>query len=86
MRVGTRTTIVLDEESQRAARELAAKYACSVSEAIRRAIVQQRSLELGVSEERRKERLQAFKTLITLFEGNDAAAEIQRLKDEDENL
>lgn len=82
--VGHRTTIVLDDEAQRAARELAAKYACSMSEAIRRAIVRQRSQEFGVSEERRRERLDAFARLIELFDGNDASSEIARLKSEDE--
>ena len=35
----TRTTIVLDDESRQAVEELARHYACSMSEAIRRAVV-----------------------------------------------
>ena len=34
-----RTTLILDDESRRAARELALRYDCSLSEAIRRAVV-----------------------------------------------
>jgi hypothetical protein len=84
--MSTRTTIVLDEVSRRAAHELASSYGCSMSEAIRRAIVEQRNQRLGVSEERRRERLSAFKRLIELFEGHDAAEEIGRLKREDEHV
>jgi hypothetical protein len=80
-----RTTIVLDDETQRAARELANKYACSMSEAIRRAIIRQRSQELGVSDERRRQRLDAFARLIELFADHDAESEIARLKAEDEH-
>lgn len=76
---------MLDEESRRAARELALAYGCSVSEAIRRAIVEQRRQTLGVSEDRRRERLRAFERLIELFDSHDAAAEIARLKEEDEH-
>jgi hypothetical protein len=81
-----RTTILLDEETRLAARELAAKYDCSVSEAIRRAILAHREQSLGVSEERRRQRLAAFERLVDLFEGHDAAGEIERLKREDEHV
>jgi len=80
-----RTTILLDEGTRKAARELAVRYDCSVSEAIRRAILAQRRQALGVSEERRRERLEAFERLVELFEGHDAEGEIARLKAEDEH-
>jgi hypothetical protein len=83
--MASRTTVVLDERAKRAAQELAATYGCSMSEAIRRAIVEQRNQALGVSEERRRQRLQAFQRLIDLFEGHDAQAEIDRLKQDDED-
>ena len=81
-----RTTILLDEETRRAARELAARYDCSMSEAIRRAVLAHRQHALGVSEERRRERLRAFEHLVELFEGHDPGAEIARLKAEDEHV
>jgi hypothetical protein len=80
-----RTTIMLDETTRRAARELAASYRCTVSEAIRRAILEQRNRGLGVSEERRRERLEAFTRLVDAFEGHDVEAELERLKEEDEH-
>lgn len=78
-----RTTLLLDDDTRRAARELALRYDCSMSEAIRRAVVRQRDAVVGVSSERRKERVQALERLIDLFEGHDAEAEIRRLKRED---
>jgi hypothetical protein len=81
-----RTTIILDEETRRAARELALRYDCSTSEAIRRAVVQQRNQALGVSPDRIKERRRAFEQLIELFDGHDVEEEIARLKDEDTHL
>ena len=81
-----RTTILLDDETQRAARELAVRFNCSMSEAIRRAILLQRDQCLGVSEERKRERLLAFERLIELFGDHDPEAEIARLKTEDRHL
>ena len=78
-----RTTIMLDDETRRAARELALRYDCSLSEAIRRAILAQRSQSLGISEDRRRERLRAFERLIESFEGHDAANELAELKRQD---
>jgi len=78
-----RTTLILDDDSKRAARELALRYDCSMSEAIRRAIVKQRDALLGVSAESRRERQKDLERLFDLFEGNDPAAEIRRLKRED---
>jgi hypothetical protein len=79
-----RTSIVLDDPSRAAARELATQWECTVSEAIRRAVVLQRDAAAGVPEGRRAERLRALLDLAELFEGHDAAAEVARLKREDE--
>lgn len=81
-----RTTILLDDEAQAAARELAHRYGCSASEAIRRSILQHRETVMGVSPERRKERVQVLKRLIDLFEGHDVEEEIRRLKEQDEDF
>jgi hypothetical protein len=79
----TRTTILLDEASRRAAKTLAARLNVSPSEAVRRALVHYRDSVLGVPMETRRRRLAALDRLIDLFEGHDAAAEVQRLKQED---
>jgi hypothetical protein len=79
----TRTTLVLDEKAREAARQLARRHGCSLSEATRRALVRQRDAELGVPHERRRERAKALRRLFALFEGNDPRAEVRRLKAED---
>lgn len=81
-----RTTLLLDDETRRAAKELAAHYDCSVSEAIRRAVVRQRDLTRGVSAERQKERVRALEKLYELFSENDAENETRRLADENRNF
>ena len=81
-----RTTIILDDETRKAARELALRLDCSTSEAIRRAIIQQRNQVLGVSSERRVERRLALERLIELFDGHDVEEEIARLKSADLEL
>jgi hypothetical protein len=78
-----RTTLILDDATRTAARQLAAAYGCSTSEAIRRAVVHQRDAMNGISAGARRGRVAALKRLFELFEGNDAAAEIRRLKAED---
>ena len=78
-----RTTLMLDPESRKAARELALRYGCSTSEAIRRAVIRQRDTAFGVSAAGRKERVAALKRLFELFQGNDADDEVQRLKSQD---
>ncbi|MCA9796400.1 MAG: hypothetical protein KC910_31550 [Candidatus Eremiobacteraeota bacterium] len=78
-----RTTLLLDEESHRAAKELASRLDCSTSEAIRRAIVRYRDLTLGASPELRQHRKRVLQELFSLFEGHDAGEEIARLKSED---
>jgi hypothetical protein len=82
----TRTTLVLDDKAREAARQLARRYGCSLSEATRRALIRQRDVELGVPRERRQERVQALGRLFDLFADNDAAAEVRRLKAEDEGF
>lgn len=81
-----RTTILLDDETRLAARELAMRYGCSVSEAIRRAVVRQRDASMGVPASARKERTKALERLFELFEGNDPDEEVSRLKLADEHF
>lgn len=81
-----RTTILLDDETRQAARELALRYGCSTSEAIRRAVVGHRDAVLGIPLERRRERRKTLEHLVSLFEGNDPEEEIRRLKAADEGF
>ena len=78
-----RTTLLLDDETRAAARELARRYGITVSEAIRRSVIRQRDLVVGPEEGRRAERLRALRRAFELFEGNDPAAEIRSLKAKD---
>lgn len=79
----TRTTIVLDEPARRAARRLAARWGCSSSEAIRRALVAQSDVLLGASRARRAEKRRLLLQLCDLWGGMDANAEIAQRKAED---
>ena len=81
-----RTTLVLDDKAREAARQLARRYGCSLSEATRRALIRQRDVELGIPRERRRERVQTLERLFDLFADNDADAEVRRLKAEDEGF
>ncbi len=81
-----RTTLLLDPETRRAARDLARHYDCSTSEAIRRAVVQQRQAVVGVPRGLRTRRARALRRLFVLFEGADPEREIRRLKAEDEGF
>ena len=78
-----RTTILLDDESRRAAKQLAARLEVTPSEAIRRAVIAFRDQVVGASTDTRRRRTQALKRLIRLCEGNDAAAEVAELKRQD---
>jgi hypothetical protein len=80
--MASRTTLVLDDKARQAARQLARRYGCSLSEATRRALVRQRDAEFGVPRERRRERVRALRKLFDLFSDNDPAAEVRRLKAE----
>jgi hypothetical protein len=84
--MASRTTLVLDDEAREAARQLARLYGCSLSEAMRRALLRQRDAEIGVPPGRRRARVRALGRLFGLFEGNDAAAEVRRLKAEDQGF
>lgn len=84
--MANRTTIVLDAKSRRAARELALHWECSSSEAIRRAVVRERDTVLGSGANSKAERRRLLNKLFTLFEGNDPAAEVARIKAEDEGF
>ena len=84
--MASRTTLVLDDKAREAARQLARRYGCSLSEATRRALIRQRNVELGVPRERRRERVEALGRLFDLFADNDAEAEVRRLKAEDEGF
>ena len=81
-----RTTILLDDDTRRAARELALRYGCSVSEAIRRAVIRQRDASIGVPAGSRKERVRVLQRLFELFEGGDPEEEVARLKGQDEHF
>jgi hypothetical protein len=81
--MASRTTLILDDKAREAARQLARRYGCSMSEATRRALIRQRDVELGVPRERRRERAQALRRLFDLFADNDPLAEVRRLKAED---
>lgn len=78
-----RTTILLDDESRQAAKQLAVALDVAPAEAIRRAIVAYRDQVAGTSAEFRTRRLAAFRRAVALFEGNDPAAEVRKLKDQD---
>jgi hypothetical protein len=77
---GRRTTLILDEESGTAARQLANHYGCAVSDAIRRSLIAQRDTVAGVPKGVRQQRVRILRHLFEIFEGNDAAEEIRRLK------
>lgn len=78
-----RTTILFDDETREAAHQLARRYQCSVSEAMRRAVIEQRDAVLGLPAAGRRKRSQALERLFVLFEGHGAAREVRRLKAED---
>ena len=84
--MSTRTTLLLDDEVRTAARELAHRYGCSTSEAIRRAVLRHRDAVLGIPRSRREERARILDRLFDLFEDHDAADEIRRLKEQDEGF
>ena len=78
-----RTTILLNEETRQAARELALIYGCSTSDAIRRSVKYHRDVVFGIPAEGRRKRVLVLEKLIDLFEGNDASEEITQLKKQD---
>lgn len=80
-----RTTILLDAESRRTAKELAAKLDVSPSEVIRRALKAYQPMASRVTPELRKKRVQAARRLFRLFAGVDARAEILARRRENES-
>ena len=84
--MAVRTTLLLDDEVRAAARELANRYECSTSEAIRRAVLRHRDAVLGIPPSRRQERVRILERLFDLFEDHDASDEIRRLKEQDEGF
>jgi antitoxin component of RelBE/YafQ-DinJ toxin-antitoxin module len=81
-----RTTLILDDESRAAAQQLSEHYGCTVSDAIRRSLVAQRDSVAGVTKSAREQRVKTLKRLFEIFDGNDAAAEVRRLKSEDQGF
>ena len=81
-----RTTLILDDESSTAARQLADHYGCPVSDAIRRSLIAQRDALAGVPKGIRQQRARTLKQLFEMFEGNNAAEEVRRLKMEDQGF
>ena len=81
-----RTTIILDEESRDAARQLALRLDCSTSEAIRIAIVRHKETVFGLPSDARRQRTEALRQLISLSEDMDPETEVARLKQEDEGF
>ena len=79
-----RTTIVLDGRSRLAAKTLARRLGVTPSEATRRALLFFHEHVCGTSGEEVERRKAAFARLMELMDGNDAEAEIRRLKREDE--
>ncbi len=81
-----RTTLLLDERTRRAAKDLARRYDCSTSEAIRRAVWQQYEATAGIPAPSRVRRRRILSRLFELFEGSDPAEEVRRLKSDDEGF
>lgn len=79
-----RTTLLLSNDSRRAAKQLSAKLQVSPSEVVRRALVHYSDHLLGVSAARRRRRKKALERLALMFDGHDPETELNQLKAEDE--
>jgi hypothetical protein len=77
---------MMDDETRIAARELALRYGCSTSEAIRRAVLRHHDTLYGVPAQGRAERRKVLDRLLVLFKGHDAEDEVRRLKAQDEGF
>ena len=76
-----RATIVLGEKARRAARRLAALWGVTLSEAIRRAVIQCDEAELPASRERTKQtRAVALERARDVFKGLDVDGEVRRIR------
>ena len=82
--MASRTAQLLDDETHAAAKEIAVRYECSMSEAIRRAVLSHRDALPDAARPGPAERARLLHRLFELFEGHDAEAEIRRLKGQDE--
>ncbi|CAN0490614.1 unnamed protein product [Phaeothamnion confervicola] len=78
-----RTTLLLDDATRAAAQELASRMRVTVSEAIRRAILDANRRSQGLTEADRQSRLLALKQLVQSFEGYDPAEELRDLAEDD---
>ncbi|MEW6278644.1 MAG: hypothetical protein AB1758_08495 [Candidatus Eremiobacterota bacterium] len=80
-------TLLLDEETHQAAKQLALLCGCSTSEAIRRSVLscRQRYAPERPTPEERARRTEALRKLIELSDGQDARAELDELKRVDES-
>lgn len=81
-----RTTLLLDDSTRNAARQIALRYGCSTSEAIRRSILRYRDTVFGIPAESQTERRKVLLRLFEIFDGNDVEEEIRRLKIQDEGF
>jgi antitoxin component of RelBE/YafQ-DinJ toxin-antitoxin module len=78
-----RTTIVLGPNERRAAKRLAARWGVTPSEAIRRALMRVANEDLDEFRARqRRQRVAALEQLITLSEGQDLEAELERIAED----
>lgn len=84
--MSSRTSLILDDESRRAARQLSHRYGCSVSEAIRRAVLRQRDDVFGKTVRDRARRRKIMTRLFVLFKDCDPEEEVGRLKREDDGF
>ena len=78
-----RTTILLDEETRRAAKQLAVALDVTPSEAVRKAIVAYRDQVVGATAHARRRRVRALQRAAALFADNDPEAEVRALKEQD---
>lgn len=77
---------MMDKQTRQAARELALRYGCSTSEAIRRAVLRHHDSLFGIPAQSRTERRKVLDRLVELFEGRDAEEEVRRIKAQDEGF
>ena len=84
MSAAVRTTIMLDPDSRRAAKQLAAKLDVSPSEVIRRALAHYQGDVMGTpaKSERIRSRLAALERSLEVFKRTDPAAESKRIRRE----
>jgi hypothetical protein len=82
----SRTTLVIDDKAWKAARQLARRHDCPLSEVTGRALIREGDAGPKVPRARRRERVKALRRLFDLFAGIDLAAEIKRLRVEDQTF